>query len=152
MYDQLLVPTDGSDFATDAAETAFDLAETLDCPVAIICVVELGPLGTVRFPGEGSSAAETLTGRAESFVTELESSATERGIETTAEVRTGTPVHEILEYAGEIDADLIVMGTRGRGGIGRMMLGSVTDGVTRHSPTDVLVVGDEQVGQVDFDE
>ncbi|OIB56087.1 universal stress protein [Natrialba sp. SSL1] len=146
MYDHILVPTDGSEFATDAAETAFDLAATLECPVAIVCVVELGPLGSVRFPGEGSNAAETLTERAESFVTELESTATERGIEVTTAVRTGTPVHEILEYAGEIDADLIVMGTRGRGGIGRMMLGSVTDGVTRHSSTDVLVVGDERVG------
>lgn len=53
----------------------------------------------------------------------------------------GIPVREILEYADDIDADAIVMGTRGRGGISRMMLGSVTDGVTRHTARDVLVVG-----------
>lgn len=152
MYDQILVPTDGSEYATEAAERAFDLATAVDAPVALICVAELGPFGSVRLPGDETSAADALTEQAETFVTELEDRAAKRDVETTTAVRTGTPVHEILEFADEIDADVIVMGTRGRGGISRMMLGSVTDGVTRHSSTDVLVVGHDSLPADSADE
>lgn len=143
MYDRILVPTDGSDYAEDAAETAFDLAETADAAVYAISVAETGPLGSVRLPGDDASAAEVLTDRAREFVTELERRASKRGLEVSTAVRTGVPTREILEYADEVDADVIVMGTRGRGGVSRLMLGSVTDAVTRHSGLDVLVAGDD---------
>ncbi|SDQ56568.1 universal stress protein [Natronobacterium texcoconense] len=142
MYDRILVPADGSDYAEDAAERAFDLAETTDSTVHVVSVAETGPLGSVRLPGDEASATDALTERATEFVDELERRADERGLEVTTEVRAGVPVREILEYADEVDADAIVMGTRGRGGVNRLMLGSVTDAVMRHSGIDVLVVGD----------
>jgi nucleotide-binding universal stress UspA family protein len=141
MYDRILVPTDGSEYADDAAETAFDLARTMNASVHVVCVVEQGPLGSVHLPGDAASAEDVFEERAEEFVDRLEERARDRELEATTEVRQGVPVREILEYADEIDADVIVMGTRGRGGISRMMLGSVTDGVTRYGDADVLVVG-----------
>lgn len=141
MYDRILVPTDGSEYAEDAAETAFDLAETMNATIYVVCIVEDGPLGSVRLPGEAGSAEEVFGDRADEFVTRIEERARDRDLEITTEVRQGIPVREILEYADEIDADVIVMGTRGRGGLSRMMLGSVTDGVTRYGGVDVLVVG-----------
>ncbi|MWV41208.1 universal stress protein [Natrialba sp. INN-245] len=143
MYDRILVPTDGSDHADAAAETAIDLAATLNASVDVLCVVEVGPLGSISLPGERGSAEEILGERARGFVDEIAERARARDVTVATEVREGIPVREILEYAGEIDADVVVMGSRGRGGIGRMMLGSVTEGVTRHSERDVLVVGGE---------
>ncbi|MFP8953073.1 universal stress protein [Natrialbaceae archaeon A-arb3/5] len=143
MYDRILVPTDGSTYAEDATETAFDLAMAVDATVHVISVAELGPFGSVRLPGDDGSAADVLTDRATEFATQAAQRGAEHGLEVPTEVRSGVPVREIIEYADEIDADVIVMGTRGRGGVSRMMLGSVTDGVTRHSSADVLVVGNE---------
>ncbi|MDG5818076.1 universal stress protein [Natronococcus sp. A-GB7] len=142
MYDRILVPTDGSEYAEAAAERAFDLAETTDAAVFVVCVVEEGPLGSVRLPGDGASAAEAFAERAETFVGRLEKRARERGLEVETEIRQGVPVRELLAYADEVGAAVAVMGSRGRGGVSRMMLGSVTDGVTREGDLDVLVVGD----------
>jgi nucleotide-binding universal stress UspA family protein len=55
-------------------------------------------------------------------------------------VRTGDPAHEIVAAAREWEADLIVLGTHGRQGIGRMFLGSVAETVLRHAPCAVLVI------------
>ncbi|WP_394741924.1 universal stress protein [Natronococcus roseus] len=144
MYDRILVPTDGSEYAEDAAERAFDLAETTDAAVHVVCVVEQGPLGSVRLPGDDASAADAFAERAEEFVARLAERARERGLEVETEIREGVPVRELLDYADEVDADAVVMGTRGRGGVSRMMLGSVTDGVIREGDVDVLVVGEDQ--------
>ncbi|MFU8868043.1 universal stress protein [Natronococcus sp.] len=143
MYDRILVPTDGSEYAEAAAERAFDLAETTDAAVFVVCVVEEGPLGSVRLPGDGASAAEAFAERAETFVGRLEKRARERGLEVETEIREGVPVRELLAYADEVGAAVAVMGSRGRGGVSRMMLGSVTDGVTREGDIDVLVVGEK---------
>lgn len=140
MYGRIVIPTDGSRFAENAAETGFDLAESLGADVFIVCVVDTGPLGAVRLPGDTASAEESLTKEAHEYVARLAERAEDRGIPATTEIREGTPVQELLEYTEEIDAELVVMGSRGRGGVNRMLLGSVTDGVTRFGDIDVLVV------------
>lgn len=142
MYDRILVPTDGSAHAQQATDRALELAASVDADVYGICVVETGPFSTVTLPGESESAAAVLDERARQYVDRIDDRATDRDVPVTTDVIDGIPVREILEYADEVDADVIVMGTRGRGGISRMMLGSVTDGVTRHTTRDVLVVGD----------
>ncbi|RQH02500.1 universal stress protein [Natrarchaeobius oligotrophus] len=141
MYDRILVPTDGSEFADDAADTALELATELDAAVHVVCVVESGPLGTISLPGDGASAAEVFEDRATEFVSRIAERAGDRGLEVETEIRRGVPVEEILECADEIAADAIVMGSKGRSGLGRAMLGSVTEGVTRYGTVDVLVVG-----------
>ena len=141
MYDRILVPTDGSPYAEAAAETALSLAATTGATVHALCVVETGPLGSVDLPGDTASADEVLGERGRTYVDRIAARGDERDVAVDTEVRQGIPVQEILAYADEVDADVIVMGSRGRGGIGRMLLGSVTEGVTRHSDRDVLVAG-----------
>jgi nucleotide-binding universal stress UspA family protein len=58
----------------------------------------------------------------------------------TTEVLQGDPVETIADYAGEYGVDLVVMGTHGRGGVSRMLLGSVTERVVRTAPVPVLTV------------
>lgn len=143
MYERILVPTDGSEYAETAAETAFELAVALEAAVTVICVIEAGPLGSVTLPGEEASATEILTERATTFVTRVAERGHAKGVDVSTDVCNGLPVEEILAYAEETNADLIVLGSRGRGGVSKLLLGSVTDGVTRRSDRDVLVVGDD---------
>jgi nucleotide-binding universal stress UspA family protein len=58
----------------------------------------------------------------------------------TTSIMTGSPAHEIVRYAAEQDADLILLGTHGRGMVGRVLLGSVADRVLHHAGRAVLVV------------
>ncbi|MHC3438035.1 universal stress protein [Natrialbaceae archaeon A-gly3] len=139
MYDDIVVPTDGSDYAESAAETAFELADTHDATVHVVCVVDPGPLGKLRLPGDAASAEEAIRTKAQQFVERLEDRATDLGLTVEAATPSGPPGEEILEYAEDIEADLIVMGTRGRGGVHRMAVGSVADYVIRFGDVQVLI-------------
>lgn len=140
MYDRILVPTDGSDQAGAAVDTAFELCSQFGADIYLITVVDAGPLGSIRLPGDATSATEALSAQAEETLADLHDRAETYGIDIETVVRTGTPVREILDYADAIDADLIVIGSRGRGGIDRMLLGSVAEGVTRVGDIDTLIV------------
>lgn len=136
-YDRIVIPTDGSDAAQRAAETALEIAQRYDADVHAIYVVdsttydlEDAPRSVVGLLKEGGrNATETIA--------EL---ARERDLEVTTTLRRGEPAAELLEYASGVDADLVTMGTRGETvGAGRL-LGSTTARVVRRSPVPVLTV------------
>lgn len=139
MFDVVVVPTDGSEYAERAASTAFDLAEVHESAVHVVSVVDPGPLGDLKLPGDAQSASEALEAKATEFVERIATQARGRGIEVSAATPKGPPESEILAYAEDVDADLIVMGTRGRGGVRRAALGSVADHVIRFGDIRVLV-------------
>ncbi len=141
MFETIVAPIDGSDHADRATDRAFEIAAHHGSSVHVICVVDTGPLGSYRLPGESENAEEVLRKRAETLVAEAKERAGE-GIDVTTATPTGTAKTEILEYADSVDAGLIVMGSRGLDGVDRLMLGSVTEHVTRTSEIDVLVCGD----------
>lgn len=140
MFETIVVPTDGSDYAKRAADRAYEIAQHHESSVHVICVADTGLLGGYQLPGESRSAEEVIKERASAIVAETEKRAPEE-----VEVRTATPFGtaktEILAYAESVDADLIVMGSRGRGGVERLMLGSIADHVIRTSEIDVLIRG-----------
>ncbi|WP_265109958.1 universal stress protein [Halosolutus halophilus] len=136
-YDRLVIPTDGSDAAERAAETALDVAEKYDADVHAVYVVdsttydlEDAPRSIVGLLKEGgNNATEAIADMAR-----------ERGLDVGTDVLRGVPAAELLEYASGVDADLVAMGTRGRAvGSGRL-LGSTTARVVRRSPIPVLTV------------
>ena len=139
MYDVILIPTDGSEYAEAAAETGIELAGVHDAAVHVVCVVETGPLGGLRLPGDAASAEEAIHDRATEFVSRIADRANAAELEVTTATPSGPPGSELLEYAEAVDADLIVMGTRGRGGLHRVALGSVADHVIRFGDVQVLV-------------
>ncbi|WP_101297878.1 universal stress protein [Halegenticoccus soli] len=140
-YDDVLVPTDGSDYARAAADRAIAVAEAYGATVHALNVVDLteaagffdaggiSPEFVERLDREG---AETAEGVAET--------AREAGLRAVADVRHGTPHREIREYASENGIDLIAMGTHGRTGVGRYALGSVTERVVRTADAPLLTV------------
>ncbi|WP_435076362.1 universal stress protein [Halococcus sp. AFM35] len=143
MYDHVLLPTDGSEAAMDAENETFAVATDNDATLHVLFVVDetAGPLN-VRGGDERFEEAEA---EGEEVVAEVAERATQAGVETVTEVvRQGTPYETILDYAEE-NCDLVVMGTHGRSGIDRHLLGSVTEKVVRRSNPSVLTVrvGDE---------
>ncbi|MFC4542908.1 universal stress protein [Halosolutus amylolyticus] len=124
MFDRILVPTDGSGPANAALEYAGEIAAAEDVTVHVLHVID---------PDADPADVETP----------LESSrkwAGDAGAPVIDEIHTGEPRDAILEYAATRDVDAIVMGTRGRSGVGRLLLGSVTEGVVRDAEVPVLVV------------
>lgn len=139
MFETIVVPTDGSEHADAAVIRALGLASEHGAVVHAICVAETGPLGYIRFPGDAASAEEAIHGQAQKFVAAVADRPEAADLEVETAVLSGPPGTEILEYAEEVGADLIVMGTRGRGGVHRMAVGSVTDHVIRFGDVDVFV-------------
>jgi nucleotide-binding universal stress UspA family protein len=120
MYDDLLFPTDGSENASIALEHAMSLAERYGATVHVLYVVNTNysDIGAT-----GDTTIGTLRERGEEVVREAEDRASTAGVDVVTRIEEGDPYRTILEYADE-NADLIVMGTRGRSGLDRYLLGS----------------------------
>lgn len=141
MFDLILVPTDGSDVADAAAAKAVDLAAAVGADLLVLHVIDAEAIGFVEPPDldldEVRTSLRREGERATAAVAEL---AREAGVPVETEVRVGIPDEAIREAAVEVGAGLVVMGTHGRGGVGRFLLGSVTDRVLRESAIPVLAV------------
>lgn len=139
MFDVIVIPTDGSEFAENAAERGFEIAAAHDSEVHVVCVADTGMLGDLRLPGDDASAHDAIQAKAREFVDRLADRAGADGLDVTTAVPDGTAKNAIVDYAESVGADAIVMGTSGRGGVERLVLGSVAEHVVRTSPVDVLV-------------
>lgn len=135
VYRRILVPTDGSETATAAMEAAVDLASTYSAAVHVLHVVD-----SWRFDTSIESAVAPLREEAEPFVERLAALAEDAGVPVTTAIEVGRPAQHVLAYADEHDVDLVVIGTRGRGGLPRRLLGSVTQYVVTHAEVPVHVV------------
>ncbi|PSQ48576.1 universal stress protein [Halobacteriales archaeon SW_7_65_23] len=161
MYANILYPTDGSESAEAAIEDVRDLAETYDATVHVLYVVDTTHAGlgsdpdqekapgmvghpeggTAGMVGDRSTAEEvqrTLERQGESIVEEAREQLGD--VDATTAVRAGVPYEAILDYAETEDIDLIVMGTHGRTGLDRYLLGSVTEKVVRTADVPVVTV------------
>ncbi|GAB6863113.1 universal stress protein [Haloplanus litoreus] len=143
MYDDILIPTDGSEPAAAAFEHACSMAERYDATIHALYVVETDSLAHEAPELAIEDLRETLRTEGEAILDDLTARATDRGIELTDAIVEGVPENVILEYADEHGIDLLVMGTHGRHGIERYLVGSVTERVVRRSSVPVLVVGGE---------
>lgn len=142
MYDEILVPTDGSRAADRAVEHAIDLAKQYDARLHALYVVDANAYSTLEAGTDVVISA--LEEEGEEAVSDVADRAEEEGIETATEVITGTVHRSIIEYADDNDVDLIVMGTHGRRGIDRYLLGSVTEKVVRTADMPVMTIRMEE--------
>lgn len=142
MFDRILIPTDGSDAVNPAVEMALSLAQTHDATLHVLFIVDQPT--SVSGTGEGFSGLDnlldTLEEEGQQVTGEIGEQAADRGVEAERAVRRGNANEDILTYADDHDIDLIVMGTHGRTGVKRALLGSVTENVVRHSEIPVLTV------------
>lgn len=136
MYENVLIPTDGSEGADHAVERGLDLAETYDATVHALNVI--APMAAADYGT--NQVYEVLREEGQAATDEIARRAGDRGLDAVTEVRTGAPHSEILDYVDDHDVNLVVMGTHGRTGLGRYLLGSVTEKVVRLSDVPVLTV------------
>lgn len=136
MYNDILVPTDGSTGARQALEHAITLATEQNATVHVVYVVN--PSYTAA---EGMEyLLEALEEEGERTVESALDLSADSDVPMTTKVLRGTPYRKILEYAADHEIDLIVMGTQGRTGLDRFLLGSTTEKVVRTSEIPVLTV------------
>ncbi|WP_135824459.1 universal stress protein [Halorussus ruber] len=146
MYDRILVPTDGSTETERAVEHAAELAAAHGANLHAVYVVNSATFAGLHMETSWEGVSEVLREEGESALDRVEDIAAGHGVAVTTTVLDGSPSKRIVEYAEGEDCDLVVMGTHGRGGIDRLLLGSVAEGVVRACSVPVLTVqvGDEE--------
>jgi nucleotide-binding universal stress UspA family protein len=147
MYDKILVPTDGSETAELAVEHAVEQAKLHGATVHALYVVDIDAvnlsLGTEqvdRLKAGNFGDMEEVKRKAEEATGAVAKRAEEAGVEVVEEVMPGKPHDAITKYAERNGIDLIVMGSHGRSGVRRVLLGSVAERVLRTTRIPVLVV------------
>ena len=145
---KILHPTDFSECANEAQAVAVDLARKLDADLVLVQGLVEAPLYSEGFisrrqvqtvyDAQRKWSEDTLEARAEQL--------RQSGIKASCRVQAGAPHEEIVRTAEEEHVGMIVMGTHGRGGLNRMILGSVADRVVRLAPCPVLTVRQSKPG------
>jgi len=139
MYDRILVPTDGSD-QPSVVEQALNVAELADAEVHVLYVVDEKALD---YQPSESGREETRSARREEgqkAIADITEQAEARDLEVVTAIEEGSPAETIVGYAEDEAVDMVVMGTHGRSGVDRYVLGSVTEQVVRRSEVPVLTV------------
>ncbi|WIV68327.1 universal stress protein [Natrialbaceae archaeon AArc-T1-2] len=136
MYEHVLVPTDGSEPADRAVDQAVELAARFDATLHALFVVDVDERTPLSISSE--PVVEGLRTEGEKITQEAVDRAPD-DLETVTAVEQGEADETILAYAGDHDVDAIVMGTHGRRGLDRFLLGSVTESVLRNADCSVLV-------------
>lgn len=141
MTERILVPIDGSDQAWEALD--YVVRERPDADLVVLNVIN---------PMEGAYGSEGMTsdywegwyenaeGRAERLFEEARERASDYDGTIETAVETGNPARAIVEYAEESGVDHVVMGSHGRSGVSRILLGSVAESVVRRATVPVTIV------------
>lgn len=136
MYDTVVLATDGSQSGERAVTLALDFVRRFDADVHTLFVTDTSELDAT--PSQVRDDLEdALNQRGQEALDSVEERADR---EVITAIREGKPATEICSYAQEVEADMIVTGTRGRNGEHAYLLGSVAEAVVRQSPVPVLTV------------
>jgi nucleotide-binding universal stress UspA family protein len=144
MYHKILVPVDGSEASNRGLQEAIKLAKATNARLQIVHVVselllEAGFFGHEPF----ESLSDSLRVSGARILEDAKSATREAGVEFGAELVHTISGHVsllILDVARQVNADLIVMGTHGRRGVKRLLMGSDAEMVLRSSPVPILFV------------
>ncbi|WP_457629966.1 universal stress protein [Oceanithermus sp.] len=141
MYQKVLLPTDGSPCSEQALREGLELVRACNAQATVLYVVE-NPLLTLPMLPEGipyeAELYEDLKKAAAEVLERSRAIAAELGVEVSTAMEEGQPVPAIVSFAR--DFDLIIMGTHGRGGLEKLIMGSVTEGVLHRTDKAVLVI------------
>ena len=138
-YENILIPTDGSAGASHAAEHGLSLAAALDATVHVLSVVDETSLGLdVRSTISGQEREQAATDAVDDLVSEAETHGVSNSVR---HVEHGSPIEVILDTIDSNGIHAVVMGTTGRRGSDRILLGSVAEKTVRSAPVPVITVG-----------
>ena len=135
MFRTILVPLDGSELGESAIPYAEVLARKSSGRIVFLRVVP----STLTSRAEGTVLVSGHVGEAQQYLADIVALGAAADVETERIVLEGEPAEAIFEAIDRVGADIVVMSTRGRGGIGRALRGSVADAVVHGAPVPVLV-------------
>jgi nucleotide-binding universal stress UspA family protein len=138
---RILLATDGSKEAALVARAAVDLGDKTGSELHVVHVVPFVPMPFAYTETEPAQREQEARKLLDEQVEKIEASG---GTEAQAHLRMGKEAEEIVTLGEEIEAGLIVVGSRGLGGMRRVLMGSVSDSVVQHAHWPVLVVRDEE--------
>jgi nucleotide-binding universal stress UspA family protein len=138
---RILLATDLSAVSGDAATQAFDLARDLDAELLVLSVIDPA---SGRIAGRPGQRIDQLRAGREHSAQDFVTRGRDAGVRVTFLIWEGVPGEAIVEVATSEAVDLVVVGSHGRGAVGRVLIGSVSDHVVRHAPCPVLVVREPQ--------
>jgi nucleotide-binding universal stress UspA family protein len=152
MFEKILVPLDGSELAEEVLHRVVELAKKLGSTVILVQAIDslserlvalngIEPAGAVAANVEAvEQAIDAEKDSAESYLARMKAHFTSEGLSVETFLGEGQPSDVILDLAKKEDVGLIAMTTHGRGGLGRLVFGSVSDAVLRHSTVPVLLL------------
>ncbi|MEA3347870.1 MAG: universal stress protein [Pseudomonadota bacterium] len=133
---KVLVLTDGSQNSRSSLRYAVEICRNFGASLHLLSVIEDMPSYINLEVGSEFMLSVQETVRSE--VVQCSGYCETSGIACSGEIRHGVPYEEIIKYAKEIDADLIVMATHGHTGLSHILLGSVAEKIVRYAPCPVL--------------
>lgn len=135
----IVAGTDGSDSALRAVQAAADLARTFGAQLHLVAAHPLRQFGE-RVVSAARSDRIDLQRVAEEQLMRTADALGRDGLQIDTRACAGDPAEVLIDVASELDADLIVVASRGMTGIERFLLGSVANKVSHHAPCNVLIV------------
>ena len=139
MYKKILVPTDGSEFAKKAQKHALFLSKVSGAELIAVSVTENNFVNGLPLDDEVYQLNQILKERSEENLKEFDE-LNKDDLKITHVIREGSPAKVILDVVNDEDIDLIVMGSSGKSGFDRFIMGSVADKVVNSAKCAVLVV------------
>lgn len=137
---KIIIPTDGSDYSVRAAEYGIGIAKMLGAQVTVVYVIDEVVLDQIAKITERDSAERELKEDGQRYVNYVTSVAEKQGVKASSLLAKGRPFEQIVHLARGLNIDLIVMGTYGRRGAERILIGSVAERVIEYASCPVLVI------------
>ncbi len=137
-FKRIMIPTDGSEYTKAAVRKGLMLAKALDAKVSAYYILDQTAFVNVPMDATTLSIYSLLEDEGKEAVDYVKKMGEEMGIDVEMVIDEGSPVKKIIDASK--DFDLIVMGTLGRGGFSKLLMGSVAEKVVRHASCPVMVV------------
>jgi nucleotide-binding universal stress UspA family protein len=137
---KILIPTDGSDYSIKAAEYGISIAKTHDAQIMVVYVLDEVVIDRFTKVTEREDIERELKTDGQRYISYIMGLAEKAGVKASSLIAKGRPFEQIVHLANGLEMDLIVMGTYGRRGAERILIGSVAERVIEYSHCPVLVV------------
>ena len=137
---KILVPTDGSDYSIHAAEYAISIAKTHDAQIMVVYVLDEVVIDRFSKITEREDIEKELKADGQRYVNFILGLAEKEGVKASSLIVEGRPFEQIVHLSDGLEMDLIVLGTYGRRGAERILIGSVAERVIEYAHCPVLVV------------
>lgn len=135
----ILCPVDFSDASKNAYRYACEFAKSMGSKVILLNVIEPRPIAAEMSLNYIPLEEDLAAAAREDFIPMVKEAET-AGIDVSADVTIGLPAESILQHVAELDVNLLIMGSHGKTGLSRLLMGSVAEAVIRKAAVPVLIV------------